>query len=121
MRTPAVQSSQSAKGVLQDNSAVYVRKGCLLSAILFNLFTEKIMQETLHDHHISMSIGGRPIRNLRLADEIDFMGGSNGELQDLTNRLVDRARAHGMEVTTENRKVTTNNTNNISADISMNG
>ena len=49
------------------------------------------------------------------------MGGSNGELQDLTNRFADRAMAYGMEVSTENSKIMTNSTNNISADISMNG
>ena len=49
------------------------------------------------------------------------MGDSNGELQDLTSRFVDRATAYGMEVTTEKRKIMTNSTNNISADISMNG
>ena len=49
------------------------------------------------------------------------MGGINGKLQDLTNRLVDRARAYEMEVSTEKSKAMTNSTNNISADISMNG
>ena len=29
------------------------------------------------------------------------MGGSNGELEDLTNRLVDRATASGMEVSSK--------------------
>ena len=48
------------------------------------------MQETRHDHHTSISIGGRPIFNLRFADNIDLVGGSNGKLEDLTNRLVDR-------------------------------
>ena len=33
------------------------------------------------------------------------MGGSNGELRDLTNRLVDRALAYGMEVSTEKSKI----------------
>ena len=59
------------------------------------------MQGTLHDHYTSISIGGRPICNPRFTDDIDLMGGSNGELQDLTNRLVDRATAYGMEVRTE--------------------
>ena len=79
------------------------------------------MQETLHDHHTSISISGRSICNILFADDITLMGGSNGELQDLTNRLVDRATAYGMEISTENRKIMTNSTNNISADISMNG
>ena len=62
--------------------------------LLLNLFLGKIMQETLHDHHTSTSIDRRPICNLRFADDIDLMGGSNGELQDLTNRLADRAMAY---------------------------
>ena len=76
-------------------TTVDVHLGCLLSLILFNLFQGKIIQQTLHDHHTSISIGGRPICNLQLAD-IDLTGDSNGELQDLTNRLVDRAKAYGM-------------------------
>ena len=47
--------------------------------------------ETLHDHHTPTSIGRRPICNLRFEYDIDLMGGSSGELQDLNNRLVDGA------------------------------
>ena len=78
------------------------------------------MQETFHDHNTSTSTGGRPTCNLRFADDIDLMSSSYGEPQDLTNRLVDRARHYGKEVGTEKRKIMTNSTN-ISADISMNG
>ena len=39
--------------------------------------------------------------HLRFADDIDHMGGSNSELQDLINTLVDRATAYGMEVSRE--------------------
>ena len=65
-----------------------------------SLVTEssEVSKQHLHDHHTSISISGRPLCNLRFADDIDHMGGSNGELQDLTNRLVDRATAYGMEV-----------------------
>ena len=80
------------------------------------------MQETLHDHHTSIFIGGRSICNLRFADDIDVMGGSNSELfQDLTNRLNDRATVYGMEVGKEKSKIMTNSTNSISAGISMKG
>ena len=79
------------------------------------------MQETLLDHHTSISAGGRRICNRGFADDIDLTRGSNAELQDLTNRLVDRATAHGMDVSTEKSKIMTNSINNIRADISMNG
>ena len=102
-------------------TTVGVRQGCLLSPILFNLVLPKIMQETLHDHHTSTSFGGRPLCNLRFVDDIDLMGGSNYELQALTNRLVHRAMAYKIENSTEKSKIVTNSTNNLSADIGMNG
>ena len=79
------------------------------------------MQETPHDHNTSISISGRPIYNLRFANDINLMGSSNGELQEFINRLGDRATAYGMEVSTENSKITTKSMNNLNADISMNG
>ena len=75
------------------------------------------MQETFHNHHTSTIINGRPIRNLQFADNIDLVGSISGELQDLTNRLADRATAYEMEVSTEKSNIMTNNTKNISADI----
>ena len=77
------------------------------------------MQETLHDHHTTVSISGRSMCNLRFPDDTDLMGGSSSELQDLTNRFVDRAPAYEMEVSTEKRKITINSTN-IGVDITMN-
>ena len=59
--------------------------------------------------------------DLRFADEFYLMDGSSGERQDFCNRLVDRATAYGMEVSTDKSKIKTNSTNNISADIRING
>ena len=36
------------------------RQGCQLSAVMFNLFIKKIMQEILQDHRATIYIGGRP-------------------------------------------------------------
>ena len=74
-------------------TTVGVRQGCLLSPVLFNLFLEQIMLETLENRQTSISIGGRPVCNLRFADDIDLMGSSKEDLQDLTTRLDSRARA----------------------------
>ena len=68
---------------------------------MFKMFLEKIVQKTLHDNHTSISFGGRPICNLRLADDIAPMDGYNGELQDFTKRLVDRATTDGKEISTK--------------------
>jgi len=100
---------------------VGVRQGCILSPILFNIYLENIMQETLQNHHTSITIGGRPICNLRFADDIDLMAGTKHELQDLTNKLENSAGAYGMEISTEKSKVMTNSKNNINAEIFMNG
>ena len=86
--------------------------------ILFNLFQEKGTRK--HSMTINLHIG-RPVWNLRFADDIDLMGGSSSELHDITNRLVDGATAYGMDVSTEKSKIMTNSTNNIYAVISMNG
>ena len=51
----------------------------------------------------------------------DLEGGSSGELQDLSNRLIGRATAYEVEVSTEKSKIMTNSTNNIRAEIVMNG
>ncbi|GFR77564.1 endonuclease-reverse transcriptase [Elysia marginata] len=86
-------------------TTVGVRQGCLLSPVLFNIFLERIMQDTLHQHSPTISIGGRPVCNLRFADDIDLIAGSQAELQVLTDRLVASSKAFGMEVSSEKSKV----------------
>ena len=98
-------------------TTVGVRQGCLLSPTLFNLYLEKIMQETLYDHTTTISIGGRPVCNLRFADDIDLMAGSNNELQDLTKKLSEKA--YGMDISTAKSKIMVNSTNNTSADVTL--
>ena len=80
------------------------------------------MQETLHGHHTTTYLRWWEIHTqLRFADDIDLIRGSNGELQDLTKRLIERATAYGMDVSTKKSKIMINITNNASADISTNG
>ena len=79
------------------------------------------MYETLHDHTTTVSISGRPICNLRFADDINLMVGSNSELQELTKKLVATAGACGIEMNTAKSKVMVNSTNNASVSITMDG
>ena len=117
-------SSNSA--ILLDNikgdyfkTTVGVRQSCLLSPILFNIYLEQIMSDTLKYHHSSISIGSRIISNLRFADDIDLISGSNCELQKLTDSLALHAGNYGMEVSNEKSKTIVNsNTNNVQINLS---
>ena len=64
-------------------TTVGVRQGCLLLPTLFNIFLERIMTDALEDHEGTVSIGGRPITNLRFADDIDGLAGEEEELANL--------------------------------------
>ena len=55
-------------------ATVGVGQGCILSPVLFHIFLERIMQKALSDFDSTVSIGGRPLCNLRFADDIDLIG-----------------------------------------------
>ena len=69
------------------HTSVGVRQGCLLSPTLFNILLERIMTDALEGHEGTISIGGRVITNLRFADDIDGIAGSETELENLVTRL----------------------------------
>ena len=44
----------------------------------------------------TISISGRNISNLRFAEDIDLISGSNTDLEDPTNRIVESSKAYEM-------------------------
>ena len=89
------------------NTTIGVRQGCLLSPVLFNILLEQMLN-TLHKHTSTISIGGRNINNLRFADDIYLIAGSNNELQELKNRVVYSSKAYRMEISQEKSKTMLN-------------
>lgn len=79
------------------------------------------MQRTLHDHSTFMSTRGRHVGTLRFAGDIDLKAGRNSELRDLTNKLVEKTTAYGIELNTEKFKLMVNSTNNTSVNVTMDG
>ena len=72
-------------------------------------------------HEGTVSIGGRTITNLRFADDINGLAGEEEELVNLVERLDKASTAYGMEISAEETKLMTNNTNSINTEIKVNG
>ena len=87
----------------------------------FNILLERIMEDALEDHEGTVSIGGRTITNLSLADDIDGLAGEVEELANIVKRLHKAFIAYVMEISTEKTKLMTNNTSGINTEIKVNG
>ena len=77
------------------------------------------MDDALEDHEGSVSIGGRAITNLRFADDIDGLAGSEDELVNLVKSLDESAKAYGMQISAEKTQLMTNNSNGINSKIKV--
>ncbi|GFS27729.1 endonuclease-reverse transcriptase [Elysia marginata] len=88
---------------------VGVRQGCLLFPTLFKIFLERIMTDALGDHFGTVGFGGRPITNLRFADDIDELAGNVCELASLVEKLDKASSNFGREISAEKNKIMTNN------------
>ena len=65
-----------------------VRQGCILSPCLFNLYAEYIMRNAgLEEAQAGIKIVGRNVNNLRYADDITLMAGSEEELKILLMKV----------------------------------
>ena len=102
-------------------TSVGVRQGFLLSPTLFNILLERIMTDALEDHAGTVNIGGRTITNLRFADDIDGLAGTETELANLVERLDNTSTAYGMQISAEKTKLMTNNINGIRSTIKVSG
>ena len=79
------------------------------------------MTDALDNHVGSVSIGGRVVTNLRFADDIDLIAGSELELADLVARLDKAAARYGMEISAEKTKIMTNSVRPMMKKIAVNG
>ena len=78
------------------------------------------MTDTLENHESIVSIGGRTITNLRVADYIDGLAGEE-ELAKLVERLDKACTDYSLEINAEKAKLMTNNTSGINTEIKVDG
>ncbi|GFO47197.1 endonuclease-reverse transcriptase [Plakobranchus ocellatus] len=102
-------------------TTVGVRQGCLFSPTLFNIFLERIMTDALEDRCGTVNIGGRPITNLRFADDTDGLAGNECELASLVEQLDKASSNFSMEISAEKTKIMTNSKESSKKEIRFNG
>ena len=100
-------------------TTVGVRKGCLLSPTLSNIFLERIMSDALEEHDGKVSVGRRNIINLRIADDIDALAEKEQELEALVESLDKTHTRYKMEICAEKTKLMSNSANDIQREIKI--
>ena len=74
-----------------------VHQGYILSACLFNLYSENIMRNTgLDEAQAGIEIAGRNISNLRYADDTTLMEESQEELKSLLMKVKEESKKVGL-------------------------
>ncbi|GFO20352.1 endonuclease-reverse transcriptase [Plakobranchus ocellatus] len=79
------------------------------------------MTDALEDHRGTVSIGGRPITNLRFADDIDGLAENECKLATLVEQLDKASSNLDMEVSAEKTKIMTNSKEPSKKEIKVNG
>ena len=78
------------------------------------------MNDALDNHVGSVNIGGKIITNLRFADDIDGLAGSESELANLIKITDNAARAYGMEINSTKTQIMANSEGSFTSEIKIN-
>lgn len=96
-----------------------VRQGCILSPLLFNIYSEKIFQETIEDERIGIRVNGIFINNIRYADDTTLLTSSIGGLQKLMTKLTRVSESYGLKINIKKTKFMIVSKKNVYPNISL--
>lgn len=81
-----------------------VRQGCVLSPLLFNIYSEKIFSDALEGMCQGVVVNGVVINNLRYADDTVLLATSLEDLQELLNAVAKTSSAMGLKLNVKKTK-----------------
>lgn len=81
-----------------------VRQGCILSPLLFNLYSEEIFNEALVESMAGVIINGKNINNIRYADNTLLIANTNEDLQLLMNQITNACTQYGLKLNVKKTK-----------------
>ncbi len=86
------------------NIAKGVRQGCILSPHLFSLYTESVMRET-DIEELGVRIGGKPVSNLRYADDTALCAQTREDAEQLLTKVNDAGRERLLKLNVKKTKL----------------
>lgn len=93
-----------------------VRQGCILSPILFNVYSEYIFREALDNIQEGITINGAKLNNIRYADDTIMFADSLQGLQKLMDRVTEISSQYGLEMNINKTKLLVVSKRNITED-----
>ena len=81
-----------------------VRQGCIMSPLLFNVYSEAIFEEALISQSEGIIINGKTINNIRYADDTVIMASSAEQLQLLLNKTNSFCEEYGLKMNIKKTK-----------------
>ena len=82
-----------------------VRQGCVLSPLLFNIYSEEIFSQALEDRDEGVIINGQNLNNLRYADDTILITNNPQDLQTLLDLVDKECNKMGLNINTAKTKI----------------
>ena len=82
-----------------------VRQGCVLSPLLFNIYSESIFQDALEEQQLGIKVNGTWINNIRYADDTVLIADNMNDLQSLLNTVGRHSQRMGININTKKTKL----------------
>lgn len=98
-----------------------VRQGCILSPLLFNIYSESIFGESLQDVTKGLKVNGIIINNIRYADDAAILSDNINDLQFMLDRIVQHSENYGLQINVSKTKLLVFAKTHINANLLING
>jgi hypothetical protein len=82
-----------------------VRQGCILSPLLFNMYSEAIFKEALQGESVGIMVNGKHINNIRYADDTVLIADSLKSLHQLVEKVNEVSNSYGLKMNLKKTKL----------------